>query len=150
MADQVNPTGSLASGLPLALLAASAPRAAPEKSRPAKSANSQPQGQASRPVADSSKALDSAQAPATAQTPATAQASEAAMGQLNGYLQQAGSELKFQVDPGTGRTFFQIVNQNTGEVVLQVPSDEVLAMARKLRDLEQQMDAAGVLLDKEG
>jgi flagellar protein FlaG len=129
MADQMNPLSSLASGLPSALLAAAAPRPVPEKPRPAKTADSQPPG---RPGA----------VPAAMST--------AAMEQLNGYLHQTGSELQFQVDEGTGRTFFKIVNETTGEVLLQVPSEEMLAMARKLRELEKRLDASGVLMDKEG
>lgn len=131
MADQVIPSVGLASGLPLALLAPTAPRLAPEKPRPAKAADAPPQGPDDRP-GDAAKLT------------------EAALEQLNSYLQQTGSELKFQVDEGTGRTFFKIVSQSTGEVLLQVPSEEMLAMSRKLRELEKRMGASGVLVDKEG
>jgi flagellar protein FlaG len=75
------------------------------------------------------------------------QSAKAAMGQLNSHLQQANSSLEYQVDQSTGRTFFQIVDTNTGEVVLQVPSVEMLALARNLRALDKKM---GVLVDKEG
>ena len=132
MADQVNPLGSLASGLPLALLAASAPKPAPEKVRTAKVTDSQPQRRDDRTAAEPAKSF------------------EAAMEQLNNHLEQANSDLKFKVDKVTGRTFFQVINEKTGEVVLQVPSEEMLTMARKLRELEKQMGASGVLVDKEG
>lgn len=131
MADQAIPSVSLAPGLPLAFLAPPAPRPAADKPRPAKVADAPPQGSGDRPAE-------------------AAKITEAALEQLNSYLQQAGSELKFQVDEGTGRTFFKIVSQSTGEVLLQVPSEEMLAMSRKLRELEKQMGASGVLVDKEG
>jgi flagellar protein FlaG len=132
MAEQVNPVGSLASGLPLALLVASTNGPANEKARPAKA----PDPPASKP--DSRPAAESVESPVKA------------MERLNDHLQQTHTELKFQVDRDSGRTLFQIVSEKTGEVLLQVPSEEVLAMARKLREFQQQMGASGVLMDKQG
>jgi flagellar protein FlaG len=75
---------------------------------------------------------------------------DAAVAQVNQHLQQTQTELKLQVDAGSGRTVFQVVQQGTGEVVLQVPSAEVLGMSRRMRDMEGQMGASGALVDKEG
>lgn len=75
---------------------------------------------------------------------------DAAVAQINQHLQQAQTELKLQVDADSGRTVFQVVQQGTGELVLQVPSEEVLGMSRRIRDLEGQAGAAGGLVDKEG
>jgi flagellar protein FlaG len=122
MADQITPLGSLASGLPPALAAAAAPAPAPAK-------------------------VPASQRPAAPPAPAAAKTPEAAMGQLNSHLQQADSSLKFQVDQSTGRAYFQIVNDSTGEVVLQVPSAQMLAMARNLQTLDKKM---GVLVDQQG
>ena len=72
---------------------------------------------------------------------------EAAVTQVNQHLEQAHTELKLQVDAGSGRTVFQVVQQGTGEVVMQVPSEEVLGMSRRVRDLEGQTVG---LVDKEG
>jgi len=54
------------------------------------------------------------------------------------------------VDKATGRTIFKVVDQNTGKVVIQVPSEEVLALARNLRSLDPKLGASGVLMDKQG
>jgi uncharacterized FlaG/YvyC family protein len=124
MVDQLSP---LASGLPTALLAAALPKAHAERPRPARTADSQSPGRSD-----------------------TAKLSEAALEQLNGYLQHAGSDIKFQMDEDSGRTFFKIVSQTTGEVLLQVPSVEVMAMARKSREFADLMEASGHLVDKEG
>lgn len=132
MADQVNPTGSLAPGLPAALVASAAPRPAPEKVRPAKSTETQPQGQGDRSSADARISA------------------ETAMEQLNSHLQQTNSQLQFQLDKETGRTIYKIVSPSNGQVLLQVPSEEVLALARNLRTMEKQKGASGVLVDKEG
>lgn len=72
------------------------------------------------------------------------------MDKVNSHLQEAGSELKFQVDKETGRTVFKVINPKNGEVILQVPSEEMLALARNLRALDKQEGASGVLMDKEG
>jgi len=74
---------------------------------------------------------------------------EAAVAQVNQHLQQAQTDLKLQVDAGSGRTVFQIVQQGTGEVVLQVPSAEVLGMSARMRDLVGQLGASGALVDKQ-
>lgn len=132
MADQVNPTGSLASGIPAPVVVASAPRTASENSRPAKPAENKAQGPSEQPVSG------------------TAKAPEAAVEQLNQHLQQSGSELKYQVDKATGRTIYKVVNLDNGQVLLQVPSEEVLAMARNVRAMGKQAGASGVLVDKEG
>ena len=74
----------------------------------------------------------------------------AAAAQVNQHLQQAQPELKLQVDAGSGHTVYQVIQQGTGEVVLQIPSDEVLGMSRRLREREGQAQSSGTLLDKEG
>lgn len=75
---------------------------------------------------------------------------EVAMAQVNQHLQQAEPSLKLQVDAASGRTVYQVVQQGTGEVVLQVPSAEVLGMSRRVRELEGQVGSSGALLDQEG
>lgn len=73
------------------------------------------------------------------------------MEQVNNHLKKADSELKFQVDNATGRTVFKLLDPGTGETILQIPSAEILALARNLRAMEKQQGAAsGVLVDKQG
>ncbi|MDP2876440.1 MAG: flagellar protein FlaG [Holophaga sp.] len=75
---------------------------------------------------------------------------DAAVAQVNQHLQQAQPELKMQMDSASGRPVFQVIQQGTGQVVLQVPSEEVLGMSRRLRELEGLPGASGALVDKEG
>jgi flagellar protein FlaG len=132
MVDQVSPLGSLALGLPQVQLAAAKSQPTPEPTRPAKPAPSAPADPETKLTTDSAK------------TP------EEAMKQVNAYLQQSESDLKMHVDKATGRTIFQVVSNSTGEVLLQMPSEEVLSMARKLTALSKEKGASGVLVDKEG
>ena len=137
MADQVNPLGTLAPGLPPASPAATVTVArttsAPDStSRPATPAPG-PDGQG-----------------APAAPPSSPAALQAAAQDVQKYLAKAPSELQFDVDKSSGRFLFKVINPVTKEVIYQVPSEEVLAMARKLRELDQPKGAAGVLVDKEG
>jgi uncharacterized FlaG/YvyC family protein len=70
--------------------------------------------------------------------------------QVNQALQQAAPELKLQVDAGSGRTVYQVIQQGTGEVVLQIPSEEVLGVSRRLRELGGQSQSSGAFVDQEG
>ena len=132
MADQVNPVGGLAPGLSLPILAAIKPQPPPDKPRPA------------RPVGDPSQRSEGE--PAEASGPAL----DSAVKAFQAFLQQNQSDLSFQVDESTGRTYFKLVDSKTKEVIRQVPSEEILAMARKLRDLGDPRGASGVLVDEEG
>lgn len=133
MADPVNPLGSLAASLPVALSTTAPPKPPPEKTPTTPSAELQSNLQQSQ---SSSLANPKAQA--------------LAVQQINANLQQVATDLKIQVDKETGRTVFKIMNEKTGKVVLQVPSEEVLAIARNLRAMEADLQSSGVLLDKEG
>ncbi|MDP1830862.1 MAG: flagellar protein FlaG [Geothrix sp.] len=132
MVDQVNPTGSLAPGLPLTLPMAAKPPSVQGKPRATKPADSPLEGLEDGRTGASAEALDSA------------------IREFKGYLQQAQSDLVFQVDESSGRTYFKIVDAATKEVIRQVPSEEILAMARKLREMATPKAAAGVLVDREG
>ncbi len=120
MANSISPLGSL----PLVATGMAAPRSVSAQPAPMP---------ASGPVAkDSSGGL------------------AAAAAQVNEHLQQAEPELKLQVDAGSGRAVYQVIQQGTGEVVLQIPSDEVLGISRRLRAMENNGRSSGALVDREG
>ena len=133
MADQVNLTGSLAPGSPLTF-AAVAVRPQPSQDR----------SPATRPAAPQPAAK------AEGQKPASAAAVDSAAREVITFLQQNQSDLVFQVDKATGEPYFKIVDSKTKEVIRQVPSEDILVMARKLRELADPKAASGVLVDKEG
>jgi flagellar protein FlaG len=110
----------------------SKPQAIQEKPRAAKAADPAPKGPENRRTEESAKALDTA------------------VQDVKAYLREFQSDLLFQVDESTGHTFFKVVDAKTQEVIRQVPSEEILAMARKLRELASPKEASGVLVDKEG
>jgi flagellar protein FlaG len=133
MADQVNPTGSLAAGFSFQVTAPPVPRSAPEVPVPASTTTAPSPG------------------PGDRSAPVSNQGVEAAVAHLSSHLQQVSSELTVSVDKSTGRTVYKVVDASTGSVVMQMPSEEILAMARHLQaSAKSNTSAPGVLVDKEG
>lgn len=143
MVDQVNPLGSLAPGLPPTSQAPAVPVTA---SRPPLVQESTPNPSllhASAPVGPDGKA-------ASVPGKSPEQALNAAAQDMKDYLQQLPSELQFRVDKGSGQFYFKVVDPATRKIIRQVPSEDVLAMARKLREFADPKSASGVLMDQEG
>jgi flagellar protein FlaG len=68
---------------------------------------------------------------------------DAAVEQINAALQDARRDLRFNVDDELGRVIVQVVQQSTGEVVRQIPSEEALAIAQQLR-VDGSLNSLGV------
>jgi flagellar protein FlaG len=64
------------------------------------------------------------------------------------YLKNLPSDLQFRKDEQTGIVVFKLVNPVTKEVIRQYPPEEVLAIARQLRQFSQRKDQPGILLDQ--
>ena len=132
MPNQVNPLGSLVAGvLQTAQVSVKPPYPASSKSVSA-STDAQAKVPEGQPVDPSSGNLD------------------VAAEKIKAYLKNSQSDLDFSVDKDTGDFVFKIINRSTQDVIRQVPSEEVLAMARKLRDISNSSDASGVLMDAKG
>jgi flagellar protein FlaG len=85
---------------------------------PARGGNALPSGGQSAPPAAALEPADLSRAVAT----------------LNRFLADSQRSFRFQVDDATGDTIVRIVNPETGEVVRQIPSEDVLAAAHALRN----------------
>ena len=55
-----------------------------------------------------------------------------AVDRLNQAVQSLSTSLQFTVDAATGVTVVKVTDAQTGEVVRQMPAEEVLAIARNL------------------
>ncbi len=58
---------------------------------------------------------------------------EQAIKQIQDYLASSSRELHFQVDDATGRTVIRVTNPQTGEVIRQIPSEELLRISASLK-----------------
>ncbi len=64
------------------------------------------------------------------------------------YLQQTSRSLRFAVDADSGVNMFTVLDSNTGEVVRQVPSEEVLAAARYITEHAGELPSGALLNTK--
>ncbi|MFN2308627.1 MAG: flagellar protein FlaG [Gammaproteobacteria bacterium] len=59
-----------------------------------------------------------------------------AVSDINNYVQSVRRELQFSIDETLGRTVIKVLDSETQEIVRQIPTEEVLALARYLSQLE--------------
>ena len=57
----------------------------------------------------------------------------AAAAQIDSYLKSVGRELEFRVDEDTGMTVVTVRETASGDVIRQIPNEEVLQLARSLK-----------------
>lgn len=62
---------------------------------------------------------------------------------LNQTAQALKTHLAFSIDSSTGKTVVTVVDTGTGEVIRQIPPEETLRLAARIREM------LGVLLDEE-
>jgi flagellar protein FlaG len=62
---------------------------------------------------------------------------ETAVSRINEYVQSVQRTLEFTVDEESGKDVVRIIDKQTEEVVRQLPSDEVLAMARNIAEFNE-------------
>lgn len=58
---------------------------------------------------------------------------------VNKSLQQSNRMLEFSIDEETSRTIVKLMDSETGEVVRQIPSEEMLAISRSIDQFQQGM-----------
>ncbi|MCU7921797.1 MAG: flagellar protein FlaG [Candidatus Thiodiazotropha sp. (ex Dulcina madagascariensis)] len=66
---------------------------------------------------------------------------EAAVDQMKDFAQVMSRQLQFDVDDESGRTVVRVIDKDSGDVIRQIPSDEVLALARHMRELMEDESA---------
>ena len=69
--------------------------------------------------------------PPVAATPPVAEVKEA-VSRLNQYVQTLRRDLEFRVDESTNKVVVTVLDPQSKEVIRQIPSEEVLAVARSL------------------
>ena len=63
---------------------------------------------------------------------------------LNDFVQSVKRNLQFSIDSDSGRTVVKVIDADTDKVIRQIPSEEVLSMARRLEEQAGEM-ASGLL-----
>ncbi|MCP3689259.1 MAG: flagellar protein FlaG [Gammaproteobacteria bacterium] len=73
-----------------------------------------------------------------------AQQLESSVSQLNELVQSVQRDLHFSIDEFSGDTVVQVLDSKTEEVIRQIPSDEVLAMAKNIESMKGVLFSAEV------
>ena len=108
---------------------------------------------ATAPAAPAVKAKEAAPTSTPAPAPAPVKASsidpqdlhrqlEDAVSVLNKQMEHTGTSLGFSVDEALGRSIVKVVNKDSGELVRQIPGEDVVRVAHSIESLK------GVLYNK--
>ena len=77
------------------------------------------------------------------------QALDAAVKQLNSYVQSVNRNIEFNIDNDSGKTVVKVIDSETDELIRQFPDEEALYIARQLNDASGGNSlASGLLLIK--
>ena len=75
--------------------------------------------------------------------PAQSQLTEEVVNELNDAILGVRRELRFSIDEDSGRAVVQVMDSETGETIRQLPSEEVLAVSRHIRELVESSQSSG-------
>jgi len=67
----------------------------------------------------------------------------AAVSQINEIVQSIQRDLSFNLDEDSGQTVIRVMDSESGELIRQIPSEEALAIAIQLRDLQKDTVSQG-------
>ena len=79
---------------------------------------------------------------ATQQQPLEREQLEKVAQQLQDFMGEMNRSLQFKVDEDSGRDVIKVLDKDSGEVIKQYPSEEVLSLVSKLSE------SAGILIDQ--
>jgi len=84
--------------------------------------------------------------PAKANNAQQREAIRAKVAELNNINQNIQRSLKFEVDEDSGETVVTVKDKQSGEVIRQIPSEEMLSLSKRLKALNGNVEATGILL----
>ena len=66
------------------------------------------------------------------------------------YFSQQKPALSFKTHQDTGRTIIQVTDRETGELIRQIPSEEMIELAEKLKDMQHGDSEKGLVFNDLG
>ena len=81
------------------------------------------------------RVMGSASLPASTPPPRPEQVQQA-VEQIQRVVSLVAQNLQFTVDKGTGKTIIRVVDSQTKEVIRQIPTEEVISIARALDQMQ--------------
>ncbi len=75
---------------------------------------------------------------------------ESAVSEISDFLQSTNRQLSFSVDEKSDRQIVKVTDSESGEIIRQIPSEDVLALSERIRELQSDVGSAvGVLFNKQ-
>ena len=69
---------------------------------------------------------------------------------VESFLQGQNRNLAFSIDENTERSVVTVLDSDSGEVIRQIPSEEILVLAKRIQELQQDIGSSvGVLIDNQ-
>lgn len=75
------------------------------------------------------------------------EAFEKVVSEIEAFVQNAQRNLDFQVDDKTGRVIVKVIDATNDEVIRQIPSEEMLALSRRLKEFIEEHQSTGVFVE---
>ncbi|WP_026375635.1 flagellar protein FlaG [Aestuariibacter salexigens] len=75
---------------------------------------------------------------------------ETAVADISDFVQAQNRQLSFSIDEDSRRSVVKVTDSESGEVIRQIPSEEVLALSERIKELQSDVGAAvGVLFNRQ-
>jgi flagellar protein FlaG len=75
---------------------------------------------------------------------------ETAVAEISDFVETQNRSLRFSIDEASQRSVVKVTDAESGDVIRQIPSDEVLKLAERIQSLQSDVGAAvGVLFNRE-
>ena len=75
---------------------------------------------------------------------------ETAVAQLSEFVQTNNRQLNFSVDEGSNKQVVKVTDAESGKIIRQIPSEEVLKLSERLQELQIEVGTAvGLLFNKQ-
>ena len=75
---------------------------------------------------------------------------ESAVTKLNEFVQTNSTQLNFSVDEGSNKQVVKVTDSKSGDIIRQIPSEEILRLSERLQELQMEVGTAvGFLFNKQ-
>ena len=75
---------------------------------------------------------------------------ENAVIKLNEFVQTNSTQLNFSVDEGSNKQVVKVTDSKSGDIIRQIPSEEILRLSERLQELQMEVGTAvGFLFNKQ-
>ena len=75
---------------------------------------------------------------------------DSAIADVNEFVQTKNRQLNFSVDEGSGRQVVKVTDSQSGDVIRQIPTEEVLNFSKRIKELQTDVSSAvGMFVNKQ-